>query len=225
MPKKDNKKDDAKPEAVDDQKNKIEQAKKDGSREEEAAKQAVAKQADAMTAVGSGLAAAFEPAPPKPPEPPKIEPPSPPPPPPEPPTLIKMGDRTFYNQVLLSTRGAGVQQVILSMFEEADRLGRAGEGRRGQPTKTAVPRPGHRDAPREVPALRLSRPRSSTGQGGRHGRPRGTVLHHLPLPHARRQEPRPAPRRAELEDRLRRAGRDGGSTRSSSRPNSAIRTS
>src|SRR5581483_5134632 len=40
------------------------------------------------------------------------------------PTLIALGDSTFYNQVLLSTRGGGVQQVVLPKFGAADRLGR-----------------------------------------------------------------------------------------------------
>lgn len=44
------------------------------------------------------------------------------------PTLIALGDSTFYNQVLLSTQGGGVQQLVLSRFEEADRLGRAVPG-------------------------------------------------------------------------------------------------
>jgi YidC/Oxa1 family membrane protein insertase len=44
------------------------------------------------------------------------------------PTLIALGDATFYNQVLLSTRGAGIQQLILPQFEEADRLGRPVNG-------------------------------------------------------------------------------------------------
>src|SRR5436190_13375577 len=43
-------------------------------------------------------------------EPPKLVAP---PPPAEPPTLIAMGDDTFYNRVLLTTQGAGVQQVVL----------------------------------------------------------------------------------------------------------------
>lgn len=44
------------------------------------------------------------------------------------PTLITLGDSTFYNQVLLTTRGGGVQQVILPQFEQADRLGRGVSG-------------------------------------------------------------------------------------------------
>ncbi len=55
---------------------------------------------------------------PKPVEPPKIAPTR------ERPTLIKMGDSTFYNQVLLTTEGGGVQQIVLPKFQEADRLGR-----------------------------------------------------------------------------------------------------
>jgi len=55
---------------------------------------------------------------PKPPEPPKLAPPR------ERPTLIRMGDSTFYNQVLLTTQGGGIQQIVLPKFQEADRLGR-----------------------------------------------------------------------------------------------------
>ncbi len=43
-------------------------------------------------------------------------------------TLIQLGDDTFYNQVLLSTRGGGVQQVVLPKFESADRLGKPIKG-------------------------------------------------------------------------------------------------
>jgi YidC/Oxa1 family membrane protein insertase len=58
----------------------------------------------------------------KPPEPPKIVPP---PPPPEPPTLVQLGEDSYYNKVLLTTRGGGVQQVVLPKFDQADRIGRA----------------------------------------------------------------------------------------------------
>src|SRR4051794_28287420 len=54
-------------------------------------------------------------------EPPKLVAP---PPPTEPPTLIALGDGTFYNRVLLTTQGGGVQQVVLPKFDQADRLGR-----------------------------------------------------------------------------------------------------
>ncbi len=37
--------------------------------------------------------------------------------------LVSLGDDTFYNRVLLSTRGGAVQQVVLTRFEEANRLG------------------------------------------------------------------------------------------------------
>lgn len=96
LPKPD-KKDDTKTEVVDEQK-KDEQAKKDGKQPDEPKKE----------------------------DPKKEQPPPPasPPPPPEPPTLISLGDSSFYNQVLLSTRGGGVQQVVLPRFEQADRLGR-----------------------------------------------------------------------------------------------------
>ena len=42
----------------------------------------------------------------------------------EPPTLIALGTDAFYNKVLLTTHGGGVQQVTLTRFEEANRLGR-----------------------------------------------------------------------------------------------------
>ena len=38
--------------------------------------------------------------------------------------LLPLGDDTFFNKVLLSTRGGAVQQVILTRFDEANRLGR-----------------------------------------------------------------------------------------------------
>jgi YidC/Oxa1 family membrane protein insertase len=41
-----------------------------------------------------------------------------------PPTLIPLGGPEHYLQVLLSTQGGGVQQVVLTRFEAADRLGR-----------------------------------------------------------------------------------------------------
>ncbi|HSQ57961.1 MAG TPA: YidC/Oxa1 family insertase periplasmic-domain containing protein, partial [Gemmata sp.] len=44
------------------------------------------------------------------------------------PTLIAFGDDTFYNKVLLTTEGGGVQQVILTRFNEADRLGHEMKG-------------------------------------------------------------------------------------------------
>src|SRR5262249_37354361 len=63
------------------------------------------------------------------PEEAKKEPPAPPPAPPvvvattELPTLIALGDASFYNRVLLSTRGGGLQQVVLPAFHAANRLG------------------------------------------------------------------------------------------------------
>ncbi len=42
----------------------------------------------------------------------------------EPPTLIALSDKSFALKVLLTTKGAGVQQVILTKFQEADRIGR-----------------------------------------------------------------------------------------------------
>jgi YidC/Oxa1 family membrane protein insertase len=48
-------------------------------------------------------------------------------------TLIAFGDDTFYNKVLLTTEGGGVQQVILTRFNESDRLGREVKGPDGKP--------------------------------------------------------------------------------------------
>lgn len=53
----------------------------------------------------------------KPPEPPKATPQ-------EPVELIALGDDTFFTKLLLTTRGGGIQQLTLTKFDEADRLGR-----------------------------------------------------------------------------------------------------
>jgi YidC/Oxa1 family membrane protein insertase len=77
--------------------------------------------AAAVGAVSYGVPAPVAPA-----APPKVEPKAPPPPPPpspEPPTLIRLGGPGFYNQVLLTNRGGGIQQVVLPKFDEANRLG------------------------------------------------------------------------------------------------------
>ncbi len=77
--------------------------------------------ADAITAAAGGAVAH---APPKlAPPPPKVEPKAPPTTA-EPPTLVTLGGAGFANQITLTTQGAGVQQVILPAFDEADRLGR-----------------------------------------------------------------------------------------------------
>lgn len=65
-----------------------------------------------------------------------------PPTPPQPlPTLIPLGNADYFLQVLLNTQGGGVQQVVLTRFDAADRLGR--EVRRkdahGRPTGEKVP--------------------------------------------------------------------------------------
>jgi YidC/Oxa1 family membrane protein insertase len=98
---------------------------------EEVAKRAAEQKArdekQAATAAVAGAAAATtDPKAPKPPEVRVTE--APKPTPRERPTLIRMGDGTFYNQVLLSTRGGGVQQIVLPRFDEADRLGREVKG-------------------------------------------------------------------------------------------------
>jgi YidC/Oxa1 family membrane protein insertase len=73
----------------------------------------------AVAGAGLGVPAPAPPAP-------KAEPKPPPPPPKkaDPPTLYALGDDTFYLRSLLSSRGGGVQQVVLTKFYEADRLGR-----------------------------------------------------------------------------------------------------
>jgi YidC/Oxa1 family membrane protein insertase len=78
---------------------------------------------------------AAKPAVTKPPEPPK-----PPSPPPERPTLIQMGATGYNLQVLLTTQGGAVQQVVLPKFNAADKLGReVMEEEDGKPTKQGVP--------------------------------------------------------------------------------------
>src|SRR5262245_19027198 len=105
--------------------NKQDQTKK---ADDKAAKDAGKPTPEAVAAVGGGAAAAAAnmPAPPKPkPEvKPEVKPPAPPAPPAEPPTLVALGSPKHYIQALLSTRGGGVQQVILPQFHDADRLGR-----------------------------------------------------------------------------------------------------
>ncbi len=83
----------------------------------------------ALLAAASGLAA--------------VRPAQPPPQRPrwQPPTLIPLGDDSYFLRVLLTTQGGGVQQVVLTRFDAADRLGR--EVRRkdadGRPTGEKVP--------------------------------------------------------------------------------------
>lgn len=73
---------------------------------------------DALLAIAGGVAAPRPAAvvPPK-PVPPKVETPA------DPPTFVALGDDSCYNKVLLTTRGAAVQQVTLTRFDEANRLG------------------------------------------------------------------------------------------------------
>jgi YidC/Oxa1 family membrane protein insertase len=98
-------------------------------KKEDAKKESVEKKGEQAKAADKG---AKQPEGPK--EPPKAGPPAPPPPPPqEPPTLIALGDDTFYNKVLLTTRGGGVQQVVLPKFEEANRLGKPAKDAAGKP--------------------------------------------------------------------------------------------
>jgi len=55
--------------------------------------------------------------------------------------LIALGGDDYYNKVLLTTVGGGVQQVVLPRFDAADRLGREvrEKDENGKPTKVAVP--------------------------------------------------------------------------------------
>lgn len=88
---------------------------------DQAAKPAARPAADVLGAVVGAAASR-----PTPPPAPKVEPKAPPQPsaPPQYPTLIALGTDKFNNQVLLTTRGGGVQQVLVPGFFEANRLGR-----------------------------------------------------------------------------------------------------
>lgn len=85
----------------------------------------------ALAAVGSAALAAVEPRAIPRPQPPRQPPP----------TLIPLGGPEHYLQVLLSTQGGGVQQVVLTRFDAADRLGREVRRRdaEGRPTNAKVP--------------------------------------------------------------------------------------
>ena len=96
----------------------VENQKKDADAKRDAP--AVKPSAAAVAAVAGAAVGAAPPAPPK----AEVKPPSPPAPPPEPPTLIALGGEGFYNRLLLTTQGGGVQQVVLPEFDESDRLGR-----------------------------------------------------------------------------------------------------
>ncbi|MBA4065343.1 MAG: hypothetical protein C0501_16855 [Isosphaera sp.] len=91
--------------------------KKSDPTPDDARKAADDRKAAASAAAGAAAVAAQAVPPAPKPEPPKVTPrPDP--------TLIALGDDGFYNRVLLSTQGGGVQQVVLPKFAEADRLGR-----------------------------------------------------------------------------------------------------
>jgi YidC/Oxa1 family membrane protein insertase len=80
-------------------------------------------------AVGGAAILAGEPfnklSPGRPPRPPEAKPAvNTPPAPTEPHSLVALGDESFALKVLLTNKGAGVQQVILKNYDEADRLGR-----------------------------------------------------------------------------------------------------
>ena len=100
--------------------------KDDADTQKDAAKTTAKPTTEAYAAVVGGTAYVPIPAPAPKVEPkaekaaPKVDPK----PPTEPPTLIALGGPGFYNRVLLTTRGGGIQQVQLPKFDEADRLGR-----------------------------------------------------------------------------------------------------
>ena len=94
-------------------------APKDESAEREAKQKVADERRAAAEAVAGPAALVVEPR--KPPEPPK-------PVAKRTATLIPFGDDTFYTRALLTTEGGGVQQVVLTRFTEADRLGREVKG-------------------------------------------------------------------------------------------------
>lgn len=79
---------------------------------------AVKKDELAVALGGGGSLAAFHvvPRPPAPPKPIEARPS-------EPRALIPLGDDSYYLKVLLTNKGGGVQQVVLTQFDEASRLG------------------------------------------------------------------------------------------------------
>ena len=51
---------------------------------------------------------------------------------------MALGGDGFYNRALLSTRGGGVQQIVLPEFNEADRLGKERKNSEGQALPLAL---------------------------------------------------------------------------------------
>lgn len=103
--------------------NKPQDQKKDekAAKEGDANKPPAKPTAEAIAAVTGGASSGVAALPP----PPKPQPKAAPlPPPSEPPTLVALGGEKHFLRILLSTRGGGVQQVVLPGFHEADRLGR-----------------------------------------------------------------------------------------------------
>jgi YidC/Oxa1 family membrane protein insertase len=106
---------------------KQDQGKKAGEEAAKAAKDGGKPTPEAVAAAAGGAAAGAAELPPPPKPKPEVKPPAPPAPPappPEPSTLVALGGNGHYIRALLSTRGGGVQQVILPQFHDADRLGR-----------------------------------------------------------------------------------------------------
>jgi YidC/Oxa1 family membrane protein insertase len=81
------------------------------------------------------------PEPPKPPEEKATDSPRAEPTPPkaaEPPTFTQLGDDASYTKLILTSRGGAVQQVTLTRFEEANRLGREEKRADGSPQPLRV---------------------------------------------------------------------------------------
>jgi YidC/Oxa1 family membrane protein insertase len=102
------------------------------------------------------------------------------------PTLVALGDETFYNRILLNTQGGGVQQVILTRFQEADRLGRPEPG---APLflipGTPIVRPYYLHEPVPLPDLKPGRVPSDTALA----EPSYTIFHY-PTPDDKYPDPK-----------------------------------
>src|SRR5262245_11643300 len=81
---------------------------------------------------------------PKPVEPPKPAGPA------EPHALTALGGDDFFLKVLLNSKGAGVQQLILTQFDEADRIGREVKDADGTPRHLHLIPGFHRPLPRKI---------------------------------------------------------------------------
>ncbi|MDB5310017.1 MAG: yidC [Gemmataceae bacterium] len=123
FPKKDRPKKDPAEVAVEKQKNEEQKKKDDEAKAKPPEKPSQPKPTAEAYAALTGAVAYGVPAAGPPQPKPEIKPPPAPTPPPEPPTLVAFGGDGFYIRGLLSTRGGGIQQVVLTDFHEASRLG------------------------------------------------------------------------------------------------------